>query len=89
MIIIDETGIEFVLVIFVIVVVGTSLADIGTIAIAIADIGFVIDEQEFLRQMKYTVNNMILYTYLPYSTGEKIGSSRRGRKSLTNKRKKL
>jgi len=52
MIIIDETGIEFVLVIVVIVVVGASLAEISTVAVAIADISFVIDEQEFLRQMK-------------------------------------
>jgi len=52
MIIIDETGIEFVLIIVIVVVVGASLAEIGTVAVAIADIGFVIDEQEFLRQMK-------------------------------------
>jgi len=53
MIIIDETRIEFVLVIVVIViVVGASLAEISTVAVAIADISFVIDEQEFLRQMK-------------------------------------
>jgi len=52
MIIIDETGIEFVLVIVFIVIVGASFTDIGTVTIAIADIGFVIDKQEFLRQMK-------------------------------------
>jgi len=53
MIIIDETGIEIVLVIVIIVVVvRASLAEIGTVTVAIADIGFVIDKQEFLRQIK-------------------------------------
>jgi len=54
MIIIDETGIEIVLVIIIIVVVviGTILAEIGTVAVTVADISFVIDKQEFLRQIK-------------------------------------
>jgi len=44
MIIVDETGIEIMLVIVIIIVVGASLADVGTVAVAIADIGFIIDE---------------------------------------------
>lgn len=48
MIIIDETGIEIVFVFVAFVVVGASLTEVGTVAVAIADISFVIDEQEFL-----------------------------------------
>jgi len=54
MIIVDETGIEIVLVIviIIIVVIGASLVEIGTIAVVVTDIGFVIDKQEFLHQIK-------------------------------------
>lgn len=52
MIVIDETGIEFVLVIVVVVVIigASRVEDISVTTIA--DIGFVVNEQEFLRKMR-------------------------------------